>query len=115
MVPAAGGITAPLTSQANRACPALWIFIAPTKSAFSFKPQDIHLKRACVLRFSFEMRLQAGQVRLVFWGGTLTSQPPAHASLYSSCLRNSPHPCSRMALFSLDLARTFLPGASFVP
>jgi hypothetical protein len=33
-VPAAGGMTAPLTSQANRACPALSILIAP--SALSF-------------------------------------------------------------------------------
>jgi len=29
-VPAAGGLTAPLTSQANRACPALNTFMAPT-------------------------------------------------------------------------------------
>ena len=34
-VPAAGGITAPLTSQAIRASPALKTFIAPTTSAFS--------------------------------------------------------------------------------
>ena len=34
-VPAAGGMAAPLTSQANRACPALRTWIAPTTSAFS--------------------------------------------------------------------------------
>ena len=34
-VPAAGGMTAPLTSQAIRASPALKTFIAPTTSAFS--------------------------------------------------------------------------------
>ena len=32
-VPAAGGMTAPLTSQANRACPALNTLTAPTTSA----------------------------------------------------------------------------------
>ena len=34
-VPVAGGITAPLTSQATRASPALKMFIAPPTSAFS--------------------------------------------------------------------------------
>ena len=32
-VPADSGLTAPLIAQANRACPALNIFIAPTSSA----------------------------------------------------------------------------------
>src|SRR5690606_33583408 len=35
-VPAAGGIAAPLTSQAQWACPALRMLIAPTRSACSF-------------------------------------------------------------------------------
>ena len=37
-VPAAGGLIAPLTSQANWACPALKTLIAPTTSACSLKP-----------------------------------------------------------------------------
>ena len=45
-VPAAGGMTASLTSQANRACPALNILIAPTTSAFSSKPQSSERRQA---------------------------------------------------------------------
>ena len=42
-VPAAGGMTAPLTSQANRACPALNTLIAPTTSAWPSNPHSTHL------------------------------------------------------------------------
>src|SRR5690625_1950033 len=80
-VPAAGGITAPLTSQANRACPALKTLIAPTTSAFSSKPHSTHKNCACVFRLSAETWPQHGQVRLVFCGGTATSHPPLQASL----------------------------------
>ena len=41
-VPAADGLTAPFTSQANRAYPALNTLIAPTTSAFSLKPHSTH-------------------------------------------------------------------------
>jgi len=80
-VPAAVGIAAPLTSQANRACPALRTLIAPTTSAFSSKPHPTHSNLACVRRFSADTCPQHGQVRLVYCGGTATSQPPFHASL----------------------------------
>src|SRR5690554_5050399 len=80
-VPAAGGIAAPLTSQAQWACPALRMLIAPTRSAFSSKPHSTHVNRACVCRLSADTWPQHGQERLVFCGGTATSQPPCHASL----------------------------------
>src|SRR5690625_566944 len=80
-VPAAGDPTASLTSQANRACPALSTLIAPTTSAFSSKPHSTHANRACVCRLSADTWPQHGQERLVFCGGTATSQPPCHASL----------------------------------
>ena len=41
-VPVAGGLIAPLTWQANRACPALNTLIAPTTSAFASKPHCAH-------------------------------------------------------------------------
>ena len=47
-VPAAGGIAAPLTSQANRACPGLKTSIAPTASAFFSKPHPTQRHCACV-------------------------------------------------------------------
>lgn len=62
--------TALLTSQANRACPALNTLIVPTTSAFSSKPQSTHSKLACVLRLSADTWPQHGQVRLVLCGGT---------------------------------------------
>src|SRR5574343_1495367 len=86
-VPAAGGMTAPLTSQANRACPALSILIAPTTSAFSSKPHSTHSNLACICRLSFDTWPQLGQVRLVFCGGTAMRCPPLHASLSSSWRR----------------------------
>ena len=69
----------PLTSQAQRACPALRMLIAPTRSAFSAKPHSTHSKRAWVWRLSADTWPQHGQVRLVFCGGTTMSQPPFHA------------------------------------
>src|SRR5690606_5201829 len=80
-VPAAGGIAAPLTSQAQWACPALRMLIAPTRSAFSSKPHSTHRNRACVWRLSADTWPQAGHVRDVFCGGTTMRCPPAHASL----------------------------------
>lgn len=50
-VPAADGITAPFTSQARRACPALQTLIAPTTTALSSKPHATHSNRACVWWF----------------------------------------------------------------
>lgn len=70
---------------------------------------------ACVLRLSALTQPHCGQVWLVWWGGTAMSIPPLHASLYSSCLRNSPQPWSRMLLFKPALARTFLPGLGMLP
>jgi hypothetical protein len=95
--------------------PARSICMAPTRSTFSAKPHANNLNRVCVLRFSFTMRPQAGQVLLVFCGTTQMSQPPFQASLSSSCLRNSNHPWPRRERFNRDLARSFLPGASLVP
>src|SRR5690625_4585591 len=46
-VPAAGDPTASLTSQANRACPALSTLIAPTTSAFSSKPHSKIGRASC--------------------------------------------------------------------
>lgn len=51
-VPAAGDTSASLTSQAQRACPALRMLIAPARSAFSSKPHSTQAKRACVRRLS---------------------------------------------------------------
>jgi len=45
-VPVAGGITSPLAWQANRACPALRMFIAAFTSASSVCPQAIQMKSA---------------------------------------------------------------------
>src|SRR5690606_39758241 len=74
-----------------------------------------HLNRACVWRLSADTWPEAGHVRDVFCGGTTMRCPPAHASLYSSCRRNSNQPWSRMALFRPDLARTCFPGCSGGP
>ena len=62
-------MTAPLTSQANRACPALSTLIAPTTSAFSSKPHATHANLACVWRFATDTWPQHGHLRLVFCGG----------------------------------------------
>ena len=43
------------------------------------------------------------------------SVEPYHSVLYSSILRNSPQPWSRIALFKPDFALMFFPGFSFVP
>src|SRR5690625_3411026 len=80
-VPAAGEPTASLPSQAHRPCPARITLMAPTTSAFSSRPHSTHAKRACVCRLSAATWPQHGQERLVFCGGTATSQPPCPASL----------------------------------
>ncbi len=90
------------------------MLIAPTRSALSSTPHSTHTNWSCVCRLSADTWPQHGQVRLVFFGGTATNQPPRHASLSSSCRRHSNYPCSRMDLFRPALADTFLPGCSAI-
>lgn len=71
-IPTVGGITAPLTLQANRACPALKTLIASTRSAFSPKPHSTHKNRTCVWGAA-DTWPQHGQVRLKFCGGSNVS------------------------------------------
>ena len=91
-------LRSPLTSQANRACPALKILIAPTRSAFSLKPHSTHWNCAWVLRLFPDTWPHSGQVRRVFCGGTATSQPPASHLSTPACspagdeTRTSPGP-----------------------
>src|SRR6516165_11146114 len=68
--------------QANKASPASLIFTAATKSALAVKPHSTHENLSCVLRLSADTLPHAGHLRLVFCGGTATSNPPRHVSLY---------------------------------
>src|SRR5437588_13106333 len=85
-IPSVGACHAGLTSaevceQANKASPASLIFTAATKSALAVKPHWTHENFSCVLRFSAVTVPHAGHLRLVFCGGTATSNPPRHVSL----------------------------------
>jgi hypothetical protein len=61
--------------QANKASPASLIFTAATKSALAVKPHWTHVNFSCVLRLSAETVPHSGHLRLVFCGGTATSNP----------------------------------------
>src|SRR5438105_15103721 len=93
-IPSVGACHDGLTSaedceQANKASPASLMFTAATKSALAVKPHWTHENFSCVLRFSAVTVPHAGHLRLVFCGGTATSNPPRHVSLYCNGLRSS--------------------------
>jgi|GEM_PF-5760015 len=80
-VPAADDIASSFTSQAIWAIPALRMFIAATRSAFSVSPHDTQANLACVGRFIGETCPHSGHVRLVLCGETAITRPPPQACL----------------------------------
>src|SRR6516165_2833188 len=84
------------------------MFQAASKSADARNPQATQANLAWVLRFSAATRPHSGQQRLVFPGGTATSNPPRQRILYSSWRRSSNGEASRIARFNPDFALTFL-------
>lgn len=110
-----GGLTVPISPQANRVCPALKMFTAAVMSASVAWPQLTQMKSAWVMRFSLAVWPHIGHLRDVFFRLTNTTIPFAQSILYSSCRWNSPHPASRILRFNPDLCWTFLLGLSMLP